>query len=47
MQEDGYKTANRMYFLSIPPNVFVDAAQGAGGLGKAECALILTFMVLP
>jgi hypothetical protein len=46
MQEDRYKTANRMYFLSIPPNVFVGAAQGAGGLGKAQCGSILILLTL-
>lgn len=37
MQEGKYKGANRMFFLSIPPGVFVDAAQGAAGVAKSQC----------
>lgn len=35
-QEDGFKSANRMFFLSIPPGVFVDAANGAAGVASSE-----------
>lgn len=36
MQESEFKTANRIFFLSVPPGVFVDAARGASGAASSE-----------
>jgi hypothetical protein len=38
VQESEFKSANRIFFLSVPPGVFVDAARGASGAASSECA---------
>lgn len=38
LQESMYKSANRIFFLSIPPGVFVDAAKGAAASASSPCA---------
>lgn len=37
VQEQQFKAANRIFFLSIPPGVFVDAARGAADAASSEC----------
>lgn len=38
VQEGDFETANRMFFLAIPPGVFVSAARGSGGAAASQCA---------
>jgi hypothetical protein len=41
VQENGFKTANRMFFLAIPPGVFVSAAKGSAGKAASKCDLFI------
>ena len=38
VQENEFESANRMFFLAIPPGVFVSAARGSGGAAASQCA---------
>ena len=46
-QEVKFKSANRMFFLAIPPNVFVDAANGSAGAAASKCVCLCLFGPVP